>query len=1334
MSVSRPRALALNRELKQARDYWVGQLSREIECSGLRTDFERPPGVSLSRSSLRIEFPHDLCAEISKLTNASPLLTFTTLLAALNICLHRYTESRIIVVGCPPRLKDDTSSLEPNALAILVEIDGRETFRQLLLKVRETLVEAISWQSYPCDRLVKDLGLELSDHGCPLFDITLALKNIHGKLPDVNQDIAMTFELTAEGSISGVVDYKDDLFRPESIERFTQHWMNVLGAALKDLNAPIDRIELTSETERRQILNEWNKTAAAYAADKCFHQLFEAQAAQTVTAIAVSFQDTQVTYAELNRRANQFAHYLRAHGVGPEVLVGISLPRSAELIVALLGVFKAGGAYLPLDLSYPKERIAYMMNDARVPVLLTLQKLLPELPDTDAQIICLDGDAESIAAQSIENPVNLSTPENAAYVIYTSGSTGRPKGVVVRHGGLCNLTEAQRRTFAVERDDRVLQFSSLNFDASIFEIVMALRSSATLHLSAAESLMPGSDLLRFLRTHAIGNVTLPPSALMVTAVEDLPALKTIIVAGEACPAELVARWAKGRRFFNAYGPTETTVWATVKQCFGGEDKPPIGRPITNHRAYVLNKQLQPLPIGVSGELYIGGDGLARGYLKGPELTAERFIPDEFSSVAGARLYRTGDLARYRADGELDFLGRIDNQVKIRGYRIELGEIEAALCAVAGVREAVVVARPDAQGEQRLVAYVVGEAAGLDQSTLRRELGVRLPDYMVPAVIVELDQLPLTANGKVDRRALPEPERMRSQESEYAAARTPVEELLCGIWAEVLGVERVGVEDNFFELGGHSLLATQVVSRVRETCGVEIALRELFEAPSVRLLAVVVEEARRVDQGVAAPPIVAVERDRELPLSFAQQRLWFLDQLEPHNPFYNIPAVVHLQGALDLRALTEAFTALVRRHESLRTSFAAPEGRPQQVIAAPADFTLTIEDLSDRNVEQRLALATELAQQPRDLEAGGLLVRATELAAAEAQRPFDLEAGGLLRVKLWRLSAEEHVLALVMHHIVSDGWSMGVLVRELVELYASSRTGREAGLEPLAVQYADFAVWQREWLSGDVLERQLVYWSKQLAGAPSLLELPTDFPRPAVKSHRGATVPFNVTAELTADLKQLSQRSGVTLFMTLLAAFDVLLMHYTNQTDIVVGTNIANRNRAETENLIGFFVNNLVLRTDLSGNPAFRELLDRVRNVCLGAYIHQDMPFDKLVEELRPERMLSHNPLFQVMFVLQNAPRTVLEVPGLTFRSISNTRNVSRFDLLVNVFETPDGLQGSAEYSTDLFDASTVKRMLDHYATLLAAVAADPDKPLQSFSLMQETDSQQLIHAFNEVLE
>ncbi|HEY0730398.1 MAG TPA: AMP-binding protein, partial [Pyrinomonadaceae bacterium] len=557
------------------------------------TDFERPPGVSLSRSSLNVEFPADLCADVSKLTNASPLLTFTTLLAALNICLHRYTESRAIVVGCPPRLKDDVTSHEPNALAILVEIDGRETFRQLLLKVRETLVEAISWQSYPFDRLVKDLGLDLSDHRCPLFDITLALKNIHGELPDVNQDIAMTFELTAEGSISGVVDYKDELFQRESIERFTQHWMNVLRAALKDLNAPIDRLELTSETERRQILNEWNKTAAAYAADKCFHQLFEAQAAQTETAIAVSFQDTQVTYAELNRRANQLAHYLRAHGVGPEVLVGISLPRSAELIVALLGVFKAGGAYLPLDLSYPKERIAYMMNDARVPVLLTLQKLLPELPDTDAQITCLDADAESIAAQSIANPVNISTPENAAYVIYTSGSTGRPKGVVVRHGGLCNLTEAQRRTFAVEPEDRVLQFSSLNFDASIFEIVMALRSGATLHLSAAESLMPGADLLRFLRTHAISNVTLPPSALMVTAVEDLPSLKTIIVAGEACPAELVARWAKGRRFFNAYGPTETTVWATVKQCVDGENNPPIGRPITNHRAYVLNKQLQP---------------------------------------------------------------------------------------------------------------------------------------------------------------------------------------------------------------------------------------------------------------------------------------------------------------------------------------------------------------------------------------------------------------------------------------------------------------------------------------------------------------------------------------------------------------------------------------------------------------------------------------------------------------------------------------------------------------------------------------------------------------------
>ncbi|HEX2079479.1 MAG TPA: amino acid adenylation domain-containing protein, partial [Longimicrobium sp.] len=758
-------------------------------------------------------------------------------------------------------------------------------------------------------------------------------------------------------------------------------------------------------------------------------------------------------------------------------------------------------------------------------------------------------------------------------------------------------------------------------------------------------------------------------------------------------------------FVNAYGPTETTVCATSARCEADGRVPAIGRALENVRVYVLDAAGRPAPVGVPGELYVGGVGVARGYLGRPGLTAERFVPDPFGA-AGGRLYRTGDRVRWRPEGILEYLGRLDEQVKIRGFRIEPGEIEAVLSAHAEVREARVIVREDAPGEKQLVAYVVG---GVEADEVREHLRRSLPEYMVPAAFVVLERLPLTPNGKLDRKALPAPE-LASAEERYVAPRTPVEEVLAGIWAEVLRLERVGVEESFFELGGHSLLATRVVSRVRAVFAVELPLRALFEGPTVAQLAGRVEEMRRAELPVL-PPVVPTERTGPLPLSFAQERLWFIDRLEPGSAVYNIPVAWRLGGALDQAALERSLSEIVRRHEALRTVFAEVNGSPVQVIAPFGGFSLPVDDLSG------------LGEADREVE-----VR--RRAGEEARRPFDLSAGPLFRAALLRLGAEDHVLLLSMHHIVSDGWSMGVLFRELSALYEAYREGRESPLAEPGVQYADYAAWQREHLRGEVLDGQLSYWRERLAGAPELLELPTDHPRPAVQSFRGASERIELPGELLERLRTLGRSEGATLYMVLLGVFQVLLSKYSGSEDIVVGSPIAGRTRREVEELIGFFVNTLVLRTDLSGDPGFREVLGRVRTATLGAYEHQDVPFEKLVAELQPERSLGRSPLFQVSFALEDVESAGEGLAGLSIRGVGADFDYARFDLSLTLVATARGVHGALNYSTDLFERATIERMVRHLVRVLEQVASDADARLSGLALLGPEERRQVVEEWN----
>ncbi|HEX9938383.1 MAG TPA: amino acid adenylation domain-containing protein, partial [Longimicrobium sp.] len=1050
-------------------------------------------------------------------------------------------------------------------------------------------------------------------------------------------------------------------------------------------------IDVLPEAERAQVLEAWNDTAAEVPADRCIHELFEAQAARTPGAIAVRHDGEELTYAELNARANRLAHHLRGHGVGAEVRVGVLMERSLEMVVSLLAVLKAGGAYVPLDPGLPAERLAYMLDDSAVPLVLAQGALRDAVPAREGvAVLAVDELAERLAAESAENPQSGAGPGSLAYVIYTSGSTGRPKGVMNQHRGVVNRLVWMQAQFRLGADDVVLQKTPFSFDVSVWEFFWPLQQGARLVMARPDGHRDPLYLQEVIEREGVTTLHFVPSMLQpfVETVEAgrCGSLRHVVCSGEALPAPLVRRFydrfAGPVALTNLYGPTEAAVdvswWTCTREDAG--DVVPIGRPVWNTALYVLDAALEPVPIGTPGELYIGGVQVARGYLGRAAMTAERFVPAPFSTEAGARLYRTGDRARWRMDGAIEYLGRLDFQVKVRGFRIELGEIEAVLRQHESVADCVVMARAEA-GEQRLVAYVVGDdPAGAE--VLRAYLGERLPAYMVPAAYVRLEALPLTPNGKVDRGALPAPEGDAYARSGYEAPVGATEQALGEIWAEVLGVERVGRWDSFFEVGGHSLLAVKVISRVRQALQVEVALNELFARPVLADFARALETATRAE----LPPIEPADREGRLPLSFAQQRLWFMEQMGDLGSAYHVPLRLRLQGALDRDALVRTLDGIVARHEALRTTFAQVDGVPEQRIA-PADVGL---HLVEHDLAGRADADPELAR----------------LVAEEPNAPFDLERGPLIRGRLIRVAADDHVLLLTMHHIVSDGWSMGVLTEELSALYAAHVQGREASLPALPVQYADYAVWQRRWVEGEVLREQAEYWTRTLGDAPELLELPTDHPRPAQADYAGAALRVEMDEALTEGLKALGRRHATTLFMTLLAGWSAVLGRLSRQDEVVVGTGSANRGREEIERLIGFFVNTLAVRVDLSERPTVGELLARVKARALEAQHHQDIPFEQVVELVQPVRSRAHSPLFQVSFVWQNAPRGELRLPGLRVGRVPGAeRTTAKFDLSLSMWESDGRLLGGVEYATSLFEQATVERYLGYLRRVLEQMAA-----------------------------
>ena len=1324
--------------LQSQLDYWQEHLKEAPALLALPTDRPRGAVQTFAGAHQKFELSPQLTERLTQLSQQQGATLFMTLLAVYDTLLYRYTGQSDILVGTPiaNRNRSEIEGLIgffANTLVMRTDLSANPSFCDLLGRVREVALGAYAHQDLPFEMLVEALQPERNLSHTPLFQVAFILQNAPKSEVEMTgltishlstENITAKFDLTlamgnTDAGLVGVWEYNTDLFDASTIERMAGHFVTLLEAIVANPQERISQLPLLTAVEQQQLLIDWNDTQVDYPADKCIHQLFEEQVERTPDAVAVVYENEQLTYHELNCRANQLAHYLKSLGVGVDELVGICLERTPLMMVGLLGILKAGGAYVPLDPEYPQERLEFMLADTQVKVLLTQDKLVESLPQHQARVVCLDTDWQIIHQENQDNLNSTVSAENLAYVIYTSGSTGRPKGVVVTHQAVNRLV-LNTNYIQLTPDDCIAQAANIAFDATTFEIWGALLHGARLVIITKSVLLSPQEFAVNLRSHKV-SVLFLTTALFNQLANLLPqafaSVRYLLFGGEAVDPRWVQEVLdKGapQHLLHVYGPTENTTfstWYLVEELVDTATTIPIGQAISNTQTYILDQKLQPVPVGVPGELYLGGVGLARGYLNRPELTNEKFIPNPFAKAGESRLYKTGDLARYLPDSNIEYLGRIDNQVKIRGFRIELGEIETVLNQHEDVQASCVITREDIPGQKRLVAYVVPQKQViLTTSQLRQFLKAKLPDYMVPNAFVILEALPLTSNGKVDRRALPAPDLDSEIADKFVAPRNSIEEKIALIWSQVLRLERVGIDDNFFELGGHSLLATQVISRLQEAFGTSLLLRYLFESPTIAQLSEVISSQLETGSSLTVMPILPVSRNADIPLSWAQERLWFVNQLEGESGAYTIDLALRLVGELNVKALEQAFAAIVQRHEPLRTRFGIKDNKPVQVIDPYTTFTLPVVDLQN------------LPDPIKQLE---------QLVAEEVCKPFDLANGSVLRVKLWQVAQNEYALAFAIHHIAADGWSLGVLISELSAYYRAIATGNPITLPELPMQYADFAVWQRQWLINQVLERQLSYWKQQLTGAPPLLELPTDRPRPAIQTFRGGTERLQLDANLTQQLKKLSQESGSTLFMTLLAGFVVLMSRYSGQTDLVVGSPIANRNRTEIEGLIGFFVNSLALRFDLSQEPTFEALLAQVRRVTQEAYDHQDLPFEMLVEELQVERNLDRNPLVQVVFALQNAPSAPLELPGLTVEGMASGLDSVRLDLEVYLWDTPEGLGGFCSYNRDLFDAATIAQMMQHFVTLLEAIVGTPQQPVALIPLLTQSERHQSLVDWND---
>ncbi|MEU7414998.1 amino acid adenylation domain-containing protein, partial [Streptomyces sp. NPDC042638] len=1312
-------------------EFWrhtLGELPEEVT---LPADRPRPATASFRGRTHGVQCPPALHEALTRLARETGTTLFMVAQAAVATALARSGAGTDIPIGAPiagrtDQRLDDLVGFFVNSLVLRTDVDGDPSFRELLDRVRETDLAAWAHQDLPFDRLVEILNPERSTARHPLFQVALTLQDAAKpalELPGVHTESWFTpleiakFDLTfsfhehrtADGRPDGLdlaVEYATDLYDARTVEGLADRLVRLLEAVVADPELPVSELEFTGPEERERLLGLGaGPVTDGSLPDAGLAELFAAQVARTPDALAVASEERSLTYAELDAESDRFAQRITGLGVGPESVVALMMERSADLLIAMLAVVKAGGAYAPLNPADPDTRHTQILDELDAPVLITDRALADHPLVARAQARDLVIDRKELDGRPATRTTAVTHPDQWLYVMFTSGSTGVPKGVAVTHRNVADL--ARQRMYAGGDHSRVLFHSPHTFDASTYEIWVPWLTGGTVVVAPRGHLETGT-LGELLARYSITSLWLTAGLFRVMA-EEVPeafaGVREVWAGGDVVSPEAVRRIQEhcpDTTVVNGYGPTETTTFAATHRIRRPYDHPgtiPIGEALDNHRLYVLDSALRLVPAGAPGELYIAGAGLARGYVGRPSLTAERFTADPYGEP-GSRMYRTGDLVRWNHEGSLEYLGRADQQVKLRGFRIELGEIEGALTAHPAVVQATVIVREDRPGDKRLVAYLVTAGDGVDLGDLRRHTTSALPEYMVPSAFVVLDAIPLTANGKIDRRALPAPQIIHDVVGR--APRNPQEEVLCGLFAAVLGLPSATIDDHFFHRGGHSLLATRLISRIRQAFGVQLGVKDLFRYPTVVAL------SERVTEGSGELPRAALdrqERPERLPLSSAQQRLWFLDQMEGPSATYNIPMALRLTGELDREALRLALTDLVTRHESLRTVYPTHEGKAYQSVRAPEPVALPVVPVTADALPARLA---------------GL-----------SATPFDLAASLPLRAHLLALGDREHVLLLVIHHIASDGWSNAPLFRDLAAAYAARAQGQAPGWEPLPVQYADYALWQQQLMEQDE-ERQLGFWRQTLADLPEEATLPTDRPRPATASNRGSTHTVHGDARLHQALTALAQDTGATLFMVAQAAVSTLLSRSGGGHDIPLGSPVAGRTDQKLDDLVGFFVNTLVLRTDLSGDPSFRELLARARETDLAAWNHQDLPFDRLVEILNPERTPARHPLFQVMLTLGDTAADAPELPGLRTAYEFSEVEIAKFDLTFGFAEhrgadgEPGGLDITVEYATDLYDASTIQAAADRLVRLLEAAAETPDLPVTELELLSAGERELLL--------
>lgn len=1317
--------------LEQQQAYWERQLA-DVTTLQLPLDYTRPAVFSNRGAIVPFHIDNTLQQQLKALSQQEGATLFMTLLAAFKVLLYRYSGQEDITVGSPVsgRTRQETESLIGcfvNTLALRTQLHDNPTFAVLLQQVKNITLDAYEHQDVPFEKVVEAVVKERDLSYSPLFQVIFTLQNLP-KVEDLTLgsaslhheriayttaqvDLNFTLEETATG-LAGSVEYCTDLFKEDTILRMITHFKQLLTAIVACPAMEVGFLPMLLAEEETQLLDGFNQPDRIYPADKSITDLFAVQVALTPDTTALVFDGREISYQGLDTASAQLAQYLVDAGLTPGMRVPLCMERSDMLIIAILAVLKAGGAYVPVDPHYPAERISYMLAESNSTLLLTttMQLAALEQTGTSMQCICLDEVAPTLPTTVVSTLLPVVRPQDLAYVIYTSGSTGTPKGVMVNHQNVVSLVKGVDYV-AFSAADRLLSTGAPSFDAATFEYWGMLLNGGRLILCPEQQLLDNEILKREIRTHQVNMMWFTASwfnQLIDTDIRIFETLSVVLTGGEKLSEEHISKLKQkypALTVINAYGPTENTTFSTTYTVEAGAVKVPVpvGRPLSNRKVYILDSRRQLVPVGVTGEIYVGGAGLALGYLNLPALTAERFITHQFSNNRTEKLYKTGDLGSWQADGNVLCLGRTDDQVKIRGYRIEPGETERVLQQCEWVEQAVVMARTNEQGSKYLAAYIV-PAGTFEREKIQSYLRQLLPDYMVPAVLMPLEKLPLTGNGKVNKRALPEPDASLMPAAAYVPPRNATELVLADIWQQLLKVPRVGIYDNFFELGGHSLLVTRVVSAIRRELEVELPIRDLFTYPVVATLA---EHIRRQQPGTVLPAVTVSPREGKLPLSSAQERLWFINWMEG-SVAYHMPMVMKLDGDLEVTVLENALKIIIDRHEALRTVFREEDGMVSQYILPAEGWQLQV---VDRTTEaDRVKILEEITDW--------------------CNQPFDLAADYMLRVQLVQLAPREHFLVILQHHIASDGWSVSILLKELVRLYEAGHRRQPHRMEPLPVQYADYALWHRHHLQGAVLDQQLAYWKEKLEDTATL-QLPTDFPRPATQSTRGNTLYYEVDSTLTAGIHQLCRETGTTLFMTMLAAFKVLLYRYSGQEDICVGSPIANRTQQAIEPLIGFFVNTIALRSNLSGNPDFLSLLQQVKATLLEAYQYQDAPFEKVVEAVVSDRDMSRTPLFQVMFILQNLP----EVPHLQLDDVQVTmqpvtNSTSKFDLTVDVTTTDTGLRFRVEYCSDLYEEATIERMIAHYLILLQGIVAAPSLPIGALPMLTAAEEKQLLHTFN----